>query len=191
MEALTANQREFETRLAGGRKSYTVEKLVEAVRALGLTPNGDGRAGIISSSSLNYVDDEYVCFELVEEKAHGFPRPEQPKLRIILGSYGDKQQFPEPKNGFDFGKIAEAIKKRVETSKAKKNRDEEIRIKKLKNEMVAKFLNEKFGFTPYGHPRVDVNKYGDLEVNLSLRGSEEKLTDLLQKIMPALTNAKL
>src|SRR5579863_3825004 len=111
MEALTANQREFETRLAGGRKSYTVEKLVEAVRALGLTPNGDGRAGIISSSSLNYVDDEYVCFELVEEKAHGFPRPEQPKLRIILGSYGDKQQFPEPKNGFDFGKIAEAIKK--------------------------------------------------------------------------------
>jgi hypothetical protein len=52
------------------------------------------------------VDGHSLSVRLTEDSHAGYTRGLSGNLRFVLGGYGHKRQFPEPKGGFDIDKIA-------------------------------------------------------------------------------------
>ncbi len=98
MPNVVESQREFETRIAGGRHEYVKFKLTEALKALGHEVDG-----------LCKIDGYYISFDLTEDNRWPRPGQQAKPLRIVIGPYGQRKSFPEPKAGFDYEKIARAM----------------------------------------------------------------------------------
>ncbi len=123
--------------------------------------SSDGRV-----NGLDMVDGYMTWFECVEEerKTGSITSTGNGRLRIKIGSIGEKQQFPEPKDGFDLIKIADAISQMV----AWKKNGEASRLKlaeaRAKNEPIAEKLNAEFGLSGYGRLGARVGSDGAIWV---------------------------
>lgn len=81
---------------------------VDATMSLGLWPNGsivvgrDPDRDLVAPSYLQVVGHADLTGSTFHRRVSG-------KLRILVGPYGSRKQFPEPKDGFNHEKIAEYI----------------------------------------------------------------------------------
>ncbi len=74
----------------------------------------------------NRVDEVLVPVEIREEHpSNRWTTTPRGRIRIKVGSYGDKVQFPERKKGFDFAAIADAIEKQFQSQKGSASRRKE------------------------------------------------------------------
>jgi hypothetical protein len=141
---------------------------------------GDGRA-----NGLDVVDGHLTFFYCTEESTkQGFSVTKGTgRLRIKIGNIGDVQQFPEPKTGFDVGKIADAIEKMVARKKSAEESRLEVEKARNVNEPLAKRLNKEFGLSDYGQPRACVGSSGELRVEFKGDVDESKARRILASIV--------
>lgn len=66
------------------------------------------------------IDDVYASWE-VREQRKGYPHhafgAKPVKIRVVVGDYGNKVQFPEGKDGVNIAKVVDAIEKLIESKK--------------------------------------------------------------------------
>lgn len=130
--------------------------------------------------SINHVGGEYLPVEVKAERGGAMARA-RGKIRIQVGTYGDKKQFPERKEGFDFVAVVDAIQEQIKRGKESRKRDKDkAKQKEALDEAVAR-VKEKMG-QPIDGVRVfvDYNLHG---LNIHLDGlTEERANDVLAAI---------
>jgi hypothetical protein len=130
--------------------------------------------------AVNTVGGEYLPVEVKAERGGAMARM-RGKIRIQVGTYGDKKQFPERKGGFDFAAIVDAIEAQLKAAKDGRKRDKERSKKKDNLDEALSRINEKLGES-ISNVRVfvDHNLHG---INIHLDSlTEERANEVLTAI---------
>lgn len=100
-----------------------LEAIFEGIKAellrRGLTFEGGVQTG--GRYGFSSVDGQRLNVTLKEEHGKNQYRmwnPQVSKIRIVVGDYSDKRQFPERKDGFDYAAIVDDIVARLQRAKA-------------------------------------------------------------------------
>lgn len=130
--------------------------------------------------SINHVGGEYLPVEVKAERGGAMARV-RGKIRIQIGTYGDKKQFPERKDGFDFAAVVDAIQASIKRSKDSRKQDKERTKHKDSLDEAVSRVKEKLGQPIEGvRVFVDHNLHG---LNIHLDGlTEERANDVLVAI---------
>lgn len=169
------------------------EELVQAFLIYGQI--GEELRKLGHDTQMNFqVDGVWRPFEITADMPgygsyHSWNRDRPPKkLRIQVGDYGSKKQFPHRKAGFDFPKIAKAISEYVNIRLAAKRTDEECRAKDKKHSALLRKVAKKAGLEAidgvvYGPLSVKSDYHG-VHVTLSIRNitNEKALRNVIAKL---------
>lgn len=130
--------------------------------------------------SINHVGGEYIPVEVKAERGGAMARV-RGKIRIQVGGYGDKKQFPERKDGFDFAAVVDAIEAQIKAAKDGRKRDKERNKTKDHLDEALSRVKEQLG-QPISGVRVfvDHNLHG---INIHLDSlTEERANEVLGAI---------
>lgn len=73
--------------------------------------------------------DVYVLIDVKLERRRSWDRDKLAKARVVVGSYGDRRQFPPRKAGFDIKAIVDEVVDRIVRAKQGRANDERLAIK--------------------------------------------------------------
>lgn len=115
--------------------------------------------------------DAYVPIDVKLERRRSWDRDKPVKARVIVGSYGDRRQFPSRKAGFDIKAIVDEVVDRIARAKQGRANDERLAIKAAQlNEAVARLR----AGTRLAHTRVrvDTGSYRN-GIDIAIAGIDE------------------
>jgi hypothetical protein len=126
------------------------------------------------------VGGEYVSVEIKPEFGTAMSR-QRGKIRIKVGDYGQRQQFPERKTGFDFVAIVDTVLAHVKGLKEKQTRNKDRAKQKDALDAAVSRIKEKLGQPITGvSVAVDHHLHG---INIELNGlTEERANEVLNAI---------
>ena len=162
------------------------KKLDEAVK--GLTDELKKRDLAFDSSRLNdsyrrsiTIGAEYIPIEIRQELGSGrYYTTPKGKIRIQVGGYGSKTQFPERKNGFDFVAIVNNIEERIKATRAARKSEKEKGKRRGSLEEAVVRINEEVGDLSGVRCHADQYLHGiDIEVS---HLTEEKALAVMQML---------
>lgn len=93
----------------------------------------------------NRIGGAYVNVEIRSESSSRTWAPKVEKVRIRVGGFHDKRQFPERKTGFDFKEIVDTILRHVESAKADLISDQRAEIRRGELETQLARLKQRVG----------------------------------------------
>ncbi len=127
------------------------------------------------------VDGIDVFLEMPEEGMGTFhSRRGSGRLRLKFGDYGDVQQFPEPKAGFDAPRIAKAISAYVRERVARQQAAEALCRRRDASRALADAINDDLGLSSACGIRAEANLHsGSLQVRIEQSCSENEARALL------------
>jgi len=132
------------------------------------------------SREIDSIGGEYLPIEIRAERGTAMARM-RGKIRVQVGGYGDRKQFPERKDGFDFAAIVDAISEAIKRNKESRKRNKEEAKQKASLDEALSRVKEKLG-QPIDGVRlfVDYNLHG---LNIHLDGlTEERANEVLTAI---------
>jgi hypothetical protein len=128
----------------------------------------------VDLNSLRMVDDTYISLECHEETQTGsYSYKKNGKLRLIVGGYGDKRQFPQTKDGgFNWDKIVKVIESKVAQRKADDARSAKAQSRREQADVECSQLRAVYGLKEY---------YGFLQVSPCDQGIELRVNKGITK----------
>lgn len=130
--------------------------------------------------AIDSIGSEYLPVEIRAEQGTAMGRV-RGKIRVQVGGYGERKQFPERKDGFDFAAIVDAIVDLIKCKKDTRKRDKEESRQKASLEEALARVKGKLGQPIDGVCLfVDYNLHG---LNIHLDGlTEERANKVLTAI---------
>lgn len=120
----------------------------------------------------NSIGGEYMEVEIKAERGSPMARAKG-KIRIQVGNYGERRQFPERKDGFNFAAIVDCIQTSIKAKKEGRKADKEKdKLKKAMDDAHAR-ISEQVGDVP--DTRLSVNPRLD-GFDIELSGLDEEKT---------------
>jgi hypothetical protein len=136
------------------------------------------RLGHAVASLGDNVDGVYTHLTIREERRRngGWRSVGSGRLRVTFGVYGSLQQFPEPKVGFDYAKLAEEISAFV---KDQLKRDELNKAREARYEAALTAARRLNAEPRHPSASIGVDRYNHLKLEINCNLSEEQARQLL------------